>query len=354
MSDEEFQVTIAKRLAIPALMSLSGTSGSGKTFSGLLLAAGMAGGEKVGMIDAENGRGTLYQDDPDILKALPNSYLYTQISAPYTPIRYVGALRAMEAAGCKVCLIDSTSHEWEGDGGCSDIAEQNKLKGMPNWIKAKKEHKRFMAYLLSSRMHIIPCLRAREKVSVIKDNGKEVFVSQGIQPIAEKNFVFEMLISLMFDEQTHHYLNLKMPKMLASIFRTGELITVAHGEAVRRWADAGQAIDPMDLLKKRARHAAEAGLEAYQDFFKSVTAAERKYLQQTTHEDNKRFAADADKRDSYDADDGSPAQRLASAQNSPHFIKALGVAGYELWSEVPPDKHLSVLAEVESTLALYQ
>src|SRR6185312_2708667 len=154
-------------------------------------------GEKVGMIDAENGRGTLYEDDPTIRAALPNGYSYVPITPPYTPARYVLAIKAMETAGVKVCVIDSSSHEWEGEGGCTDIAENNKLRGMPNWAMAKREHKKFLAYCLSSPMHIIFCLRARDKVKIVKDDrGKEQFGSQGIQPVAEKNFVFEMLLSL--------------------------------------------------------------------------------------------------------------------------------------------------------------
>jgi hypothetical protein len=257
---DEFVVIQAARKSIPVLISLSGTSGSGKTYSGLLLAAGIASGDTVGMIDTENGRGTLYEDDPGIRAALPNGYRYVPITPPYTPSRYIQALKAMEAAGVKVCVIDSTSHEWEGEGGCCDIADNNKLKGMPNWAMAKREHKKFLAYCLSSPMHIVFCLRARDKVRIVRDDrGKEQFVAQGIQPIAEKNFVFEMLLSLMFDEATHYYSGLKVPKMLTGMFKGGELATKEHGAAIRKWADGGEMLGPAELLSRlcrsRARYA---------------------------------------------------------------------------------------------------
>lgn len=297
MPDEEFEVVKAVRLAVPLLISLAGPSGSGKTFSGLLMAGGIAGNDgQVGMVDAETGRGSLYADDPDIMKAIPKGYLRTPISLPYTPARYIKAIKAQEAAGTTVCLIDSTSHEWEGDGGCTDIAENNKLRGMPNWAMAKREHKRFMAYSLSSRMHLIFCLRAREKVRIIKDgNGKEQIVPIGIQPIAEKNFVFEMLISLMFDDLTHQYSGIKVPKMLTSMFPGGKLITREHGEMIRRWNEGGRAIDPMESVQKRARAAAELGVEEYQALFLSLSKAEQKALASTTHAANKEIAEAADK-----------------------------------------------------------
>lgn len=289
---DEFQVTQAIRKAIPALISLSGTSGSGKTLSGLLLAAGLAGDGKVGMIDAENGRGTLYEDDPFVRAALPNGYSYVPITPPYTPARYVMALRAMEAASIKVCLIDSTSHEWEGEGGCADIAETHKLKGMPNWAMAKREHKKFLAYCLSSPMHIIFCLRARDKVKITPDNK---VIPIGIQPIAEKNFIFEQLLSLMFDEATHHYSGLKVPKMLNATFRGGELITKSHGEAIRKWADGGAMLGPAELLQKRARSAAELGMAEYTAFFTALPPGQKKALADLGHHaTNKDLASFAD------------------------------------------------------------
>lgn len=291
---EEFEVTSAVRRAVPLLISLSGTSGSGKTFSGLLLAAGIAAKNgKVGMIDAENGRGSMYADDPEIIAALPGgTYAITEISAPYTPKRYIAALTAMERAGVTVCLVDSTSHEWEGEGGCCDIAENNKLKGMPNWAMAKREHKRFLAYCLSSKMHIIFCLRARDKVKITPDNK---VIAQGIQPVTEKNFVFEQLISLMFDEATHHYVGIKVPKMLKSIFPGDQLITKVHGERILEWNEGGRAIDPMQSVQKRARSAAELGMEEYGAFFKALPTKDKNALAATTHADNKRIADEADK-----------------------------------------------------------
>jgi len=88
-----------------------------------------------------------------------------------------------------VLVVDSSSHEWEGIGGCCDIAENNKLRGMPNWALAKKEHKKFLNRALLSSMHIIFCLRAREKTKILKIDGKETFVPQGIQPSA-RNLLF--------------------------------------------------------------------------------------------------------------------------------------------------------------------
>lgn len=339
--NEEFQVTQATRKAVPVLVALAGTSGSGKTFSGLLLAAGIAQGDKVGMIDAENGRGTLYEDDPAIRAALPNGYSYVPIAPPYSPARYVMALRAMEAAGVHVCLIDSTSHEWEGEGGCTDIAENNKTRGgKENWALAKREHKKFLGYCLSSPMHIVFCLRARDKVKILAD-GK--VVPQGIQPICEKNFTFEQLISLLFDETTHQYSGLKIPKMLTAIFRGGELITKEHGVAIRKWADGGAALGPAELLQKRARSAAELGMVEYSTFYASLPPGQKKALTDLGyHASNKAVAEKADM-------DGID-QRFVELESEERFYSVLGGLGYEDIKAIPIEKRPAVLQSIEAEL----
>lgn len=350
---EEFQVTKAVRKAVSMLVAVTGPSGSGKTMSGLILAGGMANGEQVGMLDAENGRGTLYVDDPLLKSALPNSFLYTAITPPYSPARYIMGLKALEKAGTKVAVIDSTSHEYEGEGGCTDIAENNKLKGMPNWALAKREHKRFMLYCLSSPMHIVFCLRAREKVKIIKDrDGKDQFVPQGMQPIAEKNFVYEMLLSLMFSDVDHHYTGIKVPGMLANTFKGGELITVNHGRAIRAWSDGGEAVSPLELLQRRARAHAEGGMAEYGSFFEALSKPEKKMIVDTIHTENKRIAAQADFEKSGESADGFK-DRLSKAMAHPKWIVVLGATGYESWDQVPAEKAEPVLAEVEAELEMY-
>jgi hypothetical protein len=285
----------AVRKASPMMIATSGVSGSGKTYGSLLLAAGIAGPTgKVGFIDTENGRGSMYADSPGIVKALPNGYLIAQLDPPFSPDRYIEAIVAAEKSGVSVLVIDSATHEWEGIGGCAEIAETQKLKGMPNWSKAKMLHKRFMNHCLTSNMHIIFCLRAREKTKIVKVNGKEEFVNVGIQPIAEKNFVFEMTVSLHLDEKTHFASPIKVPEPLAHLFPEGKLITKEDGERIRQWNETGSALDPLEQLIKRSRTAAEQGRVKYREFVQSLTPDQKKRFPATIHEQNKKTAEEAD------------------------------------------------------------
>jgi hypothetical protein len=293
-----FTITPAKRKAVPMLISLSGVSGSGKTYSALLLAAGLAGKGPVGFLDTENGRGSMYADSPGIMAALSDGYEIAEMKEPFTPSRYSEAVEAFEEHGCKVLVIDSMTHEWEGHGGCSDLAENNKLKGTPNWILAKREHKRMMNHLLASGMHLIFCLRAREKIKVAREEkGKEQFIPIGLQPIQEKNFTFEMTLSLLLEEGTHRPIVTKCPEPLLPLF-VGEqpLVTKEMGRKLRAWAEGGAPAveDPETLFRQGVEYAAQ-GTAAYVEFWDTLTGKQRSILL-PKHDENKELARMADDR----------------------------------------------------------
>ena len=317
----EFEVKDAVRETVPILACVYGPTGSGKTFSGLLLAAGIAGPNGlVGMVDTENKRGSLYADDPDIRRAMPGGrYKRLDLRAPFSPERYTKALRALEAAGCTVAIVDSATHEWSGEDGCCDIAEKNKLAGMPNWAMAKLAHKRFLAYCLSSPMHIIFCLRAHEKVKPVKKGDlvspdsterydKSAVIPLGMLPDCEKNFVYESLVSLRVDDGTHLAHPVKVPKMLAHVFPGKKLITVADGEAIRRWNDSAGVSSNTERIIERARLAAEEGVEAYRAFYEELPATSKKHLIDTgKHAEFKGVAIRADAEVSDAAEPEQPA-----------------------------------------------
>ncbi len=291
----ELQFKKATRKAVPLIMSLAGTSGSGKTYSALLLAAGLAGPQgRVGFIDTENGRGCFYADSPGIMAALPQGFEIMDLDAPFSPARYIEAIGAAEKAGINVLVIDSGSHEWEGYGSCSEIAEADKGR----WNRAKRENRRYVYRLLYSTMHIIVCLRAREKSKIIPKHesasGKEEVIALGVLPVCEKNFVFEMLLSLQLDERTHHAIPVKVPEALQSVFAGGRVITKADGERIRQWNETGSIADQSERLKKQAREAAAGGTEQYKAFFGALAVAQRKLLD-SVHVENKQIAEQADR-----------------------------------------------------------
>jgi len=286
----------AVRHAVNLIMSISGVSGSGKTYTALLMAGGLAGPNgKVGFIDTENGRGCMYADSPGIMAAIPQGYDVIELTAPFSPAHYIEAIDEFERAGYRVLVIDSGSHEWEGIGGCTDMAEADKGR----WNRAKRENKRFVMRLLNSNMHIIVCLRAREKSKIIdkKDSpdGKEKVIPLGILPVSEKNFPYEMIVSFLVEEKTHFAQPVKLPEQFQSMFATPKMLTKEDGEKIRKWNEAAPEADPAEKLKRQSRAAAAEGMEAYKAFFALLPKPQQKFLIETIHEENKTAAEEADK-----------------------------------------------------------
>ena len=71
---------------------------------------------KIAIIDTENSSANLY--------AHLGSYNVLSFDNPYSPERYIEAIRACENADIKVVIIDSVSHEWMGAGGCLEIHDR--------------------------------------------------------------------------------------------------------------------------------------------------------------------------------------------------------------------------------------
>lgn len=279
-----YTIRPAVREKIGLLFGLAGPSGSGKTYTALLLGMALVGPEgKLGVIDTESGRALHYAPRPgdkaDGVRTF--DFLHLDLTAPFTPERYVEAVRAIEAAGATAIVIDSMSHEWAGEGGCSDIqmmeAEKmatNRETGVvdewridavtaPAWKRPKLRHQRMMARLIQTRPHLIFCLRAQEKVKIQKKtNGKGTeIIPIGFQPICEKAFMFEMSGSFMLHPDRpgapDYALPHKLNADLRAIFPDGEVVRAEAGARLRAWAETGADRPPPDKAAEGARELVE-------------------------------------------------------------------------------------------------
>lgn len=283
----------ATREGSHVLISLTGPSGSGKTYTALKIARGLVGPSgKIGFLDSETGRGRLY--------ASVTPYLYAELTPPFSPARYIQGISEFEEYGVDCLIIDSASHEWEGVGGCLEMAEASGKKGLLKWMLPKAQHKRLVGRLLASRMHVITCLRAREKFSEATDSeGRKNIVNSGWHEIQERNFIYEQTVSVLLLGGGAKVVT-KCPEDLVGTFgavgvQTVGYLTEATGEAVAAWVKGGEAVDhEWQALTLQAREAAEGGTEAYRVFFAALSKALQKRLIATWHDNLKSIAAEAD------------------------------------------------------------
>lgn len=254
-----------------AVIGIAGQSGDGKTYTALLMARGMVNkASEIGFLDTENKRGSLYAD------VLDGKFMIGDLYPPFTPTRYAEAIKQFQEAGVKVLIIDSVTHEWEGEGGCDDIANLPLQQGkkMANWIGAKREHKKFMNVLLQSNMDIICCIRAREKTD-FKNPMQPV--SLGLQPICEKNFMFELTASIMMGNEGKNQKHLKVPSFLKDAFGSGQgYLGIETGKKIREWLDKGEKQDPeIERIKSEALLVCEQGVESLTKLWESLTKEQK-------------------------------------------------------------------------------
>lgn len=262
----------AKRGGSKAIIGIAGVSGSGKTYTALLLARGMVSkASEIGFLDTENKRGSMYAD------ILDGPFMIGDLYPPFSPKRYSEAIKEFQEAGVKVLVIDSVSHEWEGEGGCDDIANM-KIGKMANWIGAKREHKSFMNTILQCNMNVICCIRAREKTD-FKDPSKPV--SLGIQPVCEKNFMFEMTASLLMENEGKSQRFLKIPQFLREAFGNGNgYLGKDTGKKIIDWINTGEKEDPaITKIKSEMLMACEFGLAGVVAIWNSLSPAMKKKLE---------------------------------------------------------------------------
>lgn len=240
----EFKKAVRENVGL--LIALAGASGSGKTYSAMRLASGIVGkGNRFAVIDTEARRALHYADDFD--------FDHLHLEPPFTPDRIIQAIKAADKAGYKAIVVDSMSHEYAGEGGILDWQEKelDRMAGqdykkrenckMSSWIAPKMAHKKMMQSLLQVQTPMIFCLRAEEKTIIVKnDNGKNVPVNAGFQPICEKNFMYEMTASfLLYPEKSGIPEIIKCERQHKAHFTAGKHIDEKAGQSLAEWAKGG-------------------------------------------------------------------------------------------------------------------
>ncbi len=247
----------ATRENVGLLIGLVGGTGSGKTYTAMRLATGISGGKPFAVIDTEARRALHYADT--------FHFDHAELHAPFRPEAYTEAIRAADAAGYPVIVVDSVSHVWAGDGGILDWQEEelNRMAGddwkkreavkMAAWIRPKMAHKKFVQSLLQVKAHLILCFRAEPKIEMVKgENGKMVIQEKhsltglhGWIPVCEKNLPFELTTSLLFTADKPGIPQpIKLQEQHKALFPLDKVVDESSGERIAVWAKGGAKAAP--------------------------------------------------------------------------------------------------------------
>lgn len=239
-----FDIQEAVRELVWCKIALMGSSGSGKTYSALRLATGMlaeleklglAGNGKIVMANTEGPRGKYY--------AKEFKYSIQDLASPYEPEMYSEFINYAVKEGYPILIIDSTSHEWEGRGGCLEI-HQREGGTFQAWGKVTPRHNKFIETLADSPIHIIATMRGKDQYEIDQDEkGKKNIKKLGVGAKQREGFEYEFSATFLLDQKSNMA---TVQKDNTHLFENDGSIkfTEEHGVSIIDWANSGEGYTP--------------------------------------------------------------------------------------------------------------
>ncbi len=231
------KLQLASRKKVKLRLNIASPSGFGKTYGALLIAFGITGDwNRISVIDTENDSASLYSHlGPYNTIALP---------APYSPDRYIQAIKTCEEAGMEVIIIDSITHVWKGQGGLLEY--QNALGGRyQDWAKATPLYQKWLNAILQSKCHIITTNRKKQGYNMITEGNKTKVEKAGLDDEIRDGYEYEMTLALEVINDKHMA---RASKDRTQLFvdQPEFVISIETGKAILNWCNQGEEIPPIE------------------------------------------------------------------------------------------------------------
>ena len=240
----QFEAKKATRENIYVKLALMGPSGSGKTYSSLRLATGMLdvmresgeiGNGKIVLANTEASRGKYYASEFE--------YDIVDLTAPYTPEMFVDLIDWAVKENYPILIIDTSSKEWEGKGGCLDI-HQAAGGTYQAWGKVTPRHDKFIEKIADSPIHIVATMRGKDQYEINKDDDGRLGVKKlGVGAKQREGFEYEFTVTFLLDQST----NMADCKKDNTHLFEDDLeyqLSENHGRQLAEWANSGEGYTP--------------------------------------------------------------------------------------------------------------
>jgi hypothetical protein len=274
-------------------LGISGSSGTGKTFTALRVARGIAEtitgkkGSPIGYVDTENKRALHYK------AAFPemSHFDFAAIDddgqlVGFGPERWIEVIDAAEAAELPVLIFDSFSHAWEGVGGVLDLHAQvldrlvrdaeKRANGRYDvdpgkysqlaWAEVKPRYRRLIDRIVRAKTNVIICTRAKPVMQQgFGDKAKNARKTKTRRddvpwdPASDGDLMFEMTAMIMLDPSAPGcpVYQIKVADQFKALFDVRKPMSEATGNAMAEWAKgqggAQAQKETMDLAREKAR-----------------------------------------------------------------------------------------------------
>jgi AAA domain len=217
-----------------ARIALTGPTGSGKTYTALIVASGL--GERVAVIDSERGSASKYADE--------FTFDTLQLTR-FEPSALVDALAVAAHAGYDVLVVDSFSHFWSGTGGILEQVDNaaKRVGGGGNsfagWKEARPMERAMIDALLAYPGHVIVTMRAKTEYVVDSDErGRKVPRKVGLKPDQRDGIEYEFDIVGELDQENTLVISKSRAKPLSGMVISKP--DTRFADAVLEWLNAGR------------------------------------------------------------------------------------------------------------------
>lgn len=157
----------AQRTVRAVKAGVFGPAGSGKTWSALALATGLAqgGAGKVALVDSEGGRAAVLADE--------FRFDMQTLTPPYCPTVFASALREAAERGYDAVVLDGLSQAWTGVGGVLEQVDAAKAAGSRTaWLGPAQAHEELLQAVMQAPCHVLATMRARPLWEVVEHKGE--------------------------------------------------------------------------------------------------------------------------------------------------------------------------------------
>lgn len=311
-------------------IGLSGGSGTGKTYTALLLARGIAEvvagrrGAPIGYVDTENRRALHYKSK------FPEMHHYDMQALDgdgnmigFSPERWIEVIDHAEAADMPVVIIDSLSHSWEGVNGVLDLQAQEidrltaeaaaRSGGLyavdaskfseQAWIRPKARYRRLIDRIVRAKTNVIICNRAKPvRQSGYGDKAKNARTTKLRRDdvpwdiSGDANLIFEMSASIILDPSKPGFPvhQIKVADQFKAIFDAMLPMGVETGRAMAEWARGQGEAQAQKAMMDEAREACRNGTDALRGWYRENT--EKRQMADIIMPELRALASEADKR----------------------------------------------------------
>lgn len=317
-------------------IGLSGGSGTGKTYTALLMARGIAEvvtgkpGAQIGYVDTENRRALHYKAAfPEMMHFDMKAVDDDGKVVGFGPERWIEVIDAAEAAGLPVVILDSFSHAWEGVGGVLDLHattldrltrgddSKKDARSQLAWAEVKPRYRRLIDRIVRAKTNIIICTRAKPVMQQRGENARPTKTRRKDvpwDPAADGDLMFEMTTMVILDPSApgHPVYQIKVADQFKALLDPRRPMGIETGRKMAEWAKGqGDAQRQKEILDE-ARAEARKGTERFKAWW--AANPDKRAIAKTIIEALQAICAEADA--DATADEAEPFSRISTATDA--------------------------------------